>query len=165
MISREKALALLRSSGVSKKVIGHCLAVEKKALELAKVNNADLDLVSIGAILHDIGRSKAQGISHGVIGGEIARSLGLDERIARIIERHVGSGITREEAVKLGLPERELMPKSLEEKIVNHADNLVDGNIVLSFEKALAEYSGKFGESSLIVARLKKLQSELGKRK
>lgn len=151
----------MEASGASRRVIEHCMTVEKKALELARKKNADLELVSVGAILHDIGRSKEHGISHGVIGAEIARSLGLDERIVRIIERHVGSGITREEAVPLGLPERDFLPETLEEKIVNYADSLVDGDRIMSFEEALEDYSEKFGKDSLIVDRLKRFHLEL----
>ena len=45
-----------------------------------------------------------------------------------IIERHIGAGIPKEEAVGLGLPEKDYIPVTIEEKIVAHADNLVFGN-------------------------------------
>ena len=50
-------------------------------------------------MLHDIGRSKTQGIMHGVEGAKIATELGLPEAIVNIIERHLGAGIPKEEAM------------------------------------------------------------------
>ena len=48
-------------------------------------------------------------------------------KISEIIKRHIGAGISKEEARALGLPEDDYFPRSLEEKIVAHADNLVKG--------------------------------------
>lgn len=122
---KKECAKLLEKAGCSEDVIAHCGAVHRLAMKIAKLCNADLKLVSAGALLHDIGRSRTHGIRHAVEGAKIARKLGLPKAIVLIIERHIGAGLTRDEAVELGLPPKDYMPLSLEEKIVAHADNLI----------------------------------------
>ena len=121
----ERCIELLQENGCSDEVIKHCMAVRDVAIRIAKKADADLKLVEAGALLHDIGRSKTHGLLHAVEGVKIARMIGLPLSILYIIERHLGAGITKEEAVKLGLPEKDYIPETLEEKIVAHADNLI----------------------------------------
>ncbi|MBI5000938.1 MAG: HDIG domain-containing protein [Euryarchaeota archaeon] len=125
MPTREGAIALMRSVGCADYVVAHCEAVEELAVRIARRCGADQRLVSVGALLHDIGRSRTHGMSHAIAGARLAMELGLPERIARIIERHIGAGLTASEARALGLPSKSYIPKTLEEKIVAHADNLV----------------------------------------
>jgi uncharacterized protein len=129
--SREQALHLLFENGCSVKVINHCKAVSELALETANILKekgwkVDSELVEIGALLHDIGRSKTHTVHHGVVGAEIARAAGLPESVVSIIERHVGGGITASEAHALGWSEGVYVPVSLEEKIVSYADKLIE---------------------------------------
>jgi uncharacterized protein (TIGR00295 family) len=123
--TREECLVILKKSGCSENVIAHSKAVETHAVRIAVLAMADKDLVSRGALLHDIGRGKTHGIEHAVVGGEMAKELGLPESIIHIIERHIGAGLNSDEAAKLGLPRKDYIPLALEEKIVAHADNLV----------------------------------------
>ncbi|MCJ2534409.1 MAG: HD domain-containing protein, partial [Candidatus Thermoplasmatota archaeon] len=82
-------------------------------------------------------------IRHLVEGARIAKELGLPDSIIRIIERHIGAGLPAEDARKLGLPEKNYMPETLEEKIVCHSDNLIDDgekqHIENEVEKVLAK--------------------------
>lgn len=147
----EECIGLLRKSGCSEEVIRHCQIVRDVAVRMAEKANADVKLVEASALLHDIGRSKTHGIRHAVEGGKIAKKFGLPESIVKIIERHVGAGLPADEAKKLGLPEKNYIPKTLEEKIVCHADNLVDNykkqNIENEIKKALihsySEYANR----------------------
>lgn len=124
--TREECLALLEKSGCNKGVIKHCLAVEDLAVRMAELAKADKELVSVGALLHDIGRARTHGVDHAVAGANIARELGLCEAVILIIERHIGAGITKDEADKIKLPAKDYIPRTLEEKIVAHADNLIE---------------------------------------
>jgi uncharacterized protein len=129
--SREQALNVLFENGCSKKVVNHCKAVSKLALETANILKekglkVDSKLVEIGALLHDIGRSKTHTVHHAVVGAEIARAAGLPGSVVSIIERHVGGGITASEAHALGWSEGVYAPVSLEEKIVSYADKLIE---------------------------------------
>ena len=54
----------------------------------------------------------------------MAEGMGLDPRVVEIIRRHVGAGLLPKEAQALGLPAWDGMPRTLEEKIVCHADTL-----------------------------------------
>ena len=158
----EQCLRLLREAGCSDDVINHCEAVRKVAVRIAKKAHANIQLVEAGALLHDIGRSKMQGIMHGVEGAKIARELGLPLSIVNIIERHLGAGIPKEEAITLGLPPKDYMPITLEEKIVAHADNLIENDrehpIEKEVEKALQKGHTKHAE------RLMELHRELSQR-
>jgi uncharacterized protein len=87
----------------------------------------DSDLVEVGALLHDIGRAKTHTVHHAVVGAEIAESAGLPDAVISIIKRHVGGGITADEAEKLGWPKDVYVPMTLEEKIVSYADKLIEG--------------------------------------
>ncbi|RLI59317.1 MAG: HD domain-containing protein, partial [Candidatus Asgardarchaeum californiense] len=124
--------------------------------------NADLKLVEAGALLHDIGRSKTHGIRHAVEGAKIAKKIGLPEKIVNIIERHIGAGLSKNEAKKLGLPAKDYIPETLEEKIVCHADNLIDNNkkqnIEVEVERALRK---NLKEYALRLVNLHKELSEL----
>jgi len=141
MPSPDECINLLEKAGCSKEVIKHCKAVRDVAVKLAIKANADVKLVEVGALLHDIGRSKTHGIRHAIEGVKIAKKLGLPENILNIIERHIGAGLSSNEAKKLGLPLKDYIPITLEEKIVCHADNLIsDGRrqpIEIEIERAL----------------------------
>ncbi|MCK4265782.1 MAG: HDIG domain-containing protein [Thermoplasmata archaeon] len=126
--SREKCLSLLREEGCGDDVIEHCIAVERLAMGIARHCTTDvetLELVSRGALLHDIGRSRTHGIMHAVEGAALLRARGMDEPIIRIVERHIGAGLTSDESRELGLPVKDYIPLTLAEKIVAEADNLI----------------------------------------
>ena len=124
----EMCLSFLAEENVPNNVIDHCMAVEKLALQIAmKITDDEevLALISRGALLHDIGRSKDHGIRHAIVGAEILRKRGLDQRIVLIVEKHICAGIDAAEAKDEGLPEKNYNPETLAEKIVAHADNLI----------------------------------------
>jgi uncharacterized protein len=143
--SREQALRLLYENGCSDKVVNHCLAVTKLALETAdalrkKGLNVDLELVEIGALLHDIGRSKTHSVNHVIEGAKIAEAAGLPKNVISIIKCHVGGGITRDEAKALGWPSDETyVPLTLEEKAVSFADKLIEGSKRVSVELTIKQ--------------------------
>ena len=153
--SPDECIAFLTNAGCSPEVIVHCKAVRDVALRIAKKTDADLNLVEAGALLHDIGRSKTHGIRHAVEGAIIARKLGLTDDIINIIERHIGAGLTKNEARKLGLPAKDFIPESLEEKIVCHADNLIDDGemqpIEHEVERALLEGHDEYARRLVIL--------------
>ena len=169
---REKdAISLLISSGCSSSVIEHCKAVAKHAREIAleisrcagkrgKPVYIDIDAVFLGALLHDIGRSKTHGMDHAVEGAKIALEDGLSERIVNIIEHHIGAGIRKDEAAALGLPPMDYLPATLEEKIVAHADNLVFGSRIGTIDElVLSLRERKFDEK--IIQRIIELNDEI----
>jgi uncharacterized protein len=130
---------LLREAGCSEKVILHCRAVRDVALEYAERNAlVSARLVDEGAMLHDIGRGKSHTILHAQQGADYLRQIGIREEIARIVECHTGAGLTADECTVLGLSPRDCIPQTTEEKIVCHADNLVEGKRRVGIEESLA---------------------------
>ena len=115
----------------------HVESVKKKALAICDKNphlQADRALVEAGAMLHDIGICRvfapeigcygdAPYIRHGILGAEIVRQEGWDE-IAPFCENHVGVGVTKADIIRqhLALPERDMIPQTIEQKIVAFAD-------------------------------------------
>ena len=155
-------IELLRKENTPENVIEHCEAVYKKAMKIASnFDEADKDLIRKGALLHDIGRSRTHGITHAIEGFEIARSYGYDEDVLKIIERHIGAGITESEAVKLGLPKKSYVPQTLEEKIVAHADNLVSGSEEVDLDYVIEKWKRRIKDSDDNIKRLIELDNEL----
>ncbi|HHN64876.1 MAG TPA: TIGR00295 family protein [Nitrospirae bacterium] len=154
---------ILKKSGCSQGVINHILAVKELSLKIAdrvKIP-VDRELVRTGAFLHDIGRSRTHGIEHAVVGAEMARKMGFDDRVIRIIERHIGAGISREEARELGLPEKDYLPQSPEEKIIAYADNLLNGDRVVPFEVSLEQFKQTLGSDHPAIERYIALHREI----
>ena len=108
-----------------------------------------------------MGRSKTHSVEHGVIGGRLAREKGLPESLARIIERHVGAGITEEEAKKIGLPSGNYVPETLEEKIVSYADKIIEGDRQIDIELTVEKFARELGVDHPALDRLKALHGEI----
>jgi len=125
-----EAINILKEKGADEELLKHCKAVSSLAVKIANKckKPVDTDLVKIGGLLHDLGRINTHGIEHGVEGGKLAREIGLPKEIARIMERHIGGGLSKEDAERLGLPKKNYIPETLEEKIIAHADNLISGH-------------------------------------
>ena len=158
---------MLREVGCSPEVIRHSLTVERKALDIAnRVSEnghaVDLKLVGLGAILHDVGRAETHGIEHGIRGAEILRRRSL-VKFAGFAENHIGAGIPASEAMELGLPERDFVPRTLEEKIVAYADKLVVGARSVSFEEAREQLKAQLGADHPALKRLDAMHEDIQK--
>lgn len=118
-------------------LLSHSRSVAELALELAHRNRLPLDDgdITAAAMLHDIGiiRTDAPGIHchgtqhylrHGTEGAAMLRADGMPEWLARVAERHTGTGITADDIRTNGLPmpEGDYMPETLLEKLVCYAD-------------------------------------------
>lgn len=160
MNQTDKYILLLKKAGCGDKVISHCIAVRDLCLKYAKNAGADIDLVNAGALLHDIGRSKTHSIAHGQAGADILREMGISEDICLIVERHIGAGLSAEECRINGLIPKDCIPKTAEEKIVAHCDNLIKGTRVISVEERLL-LSSHFSPDAF--KRLKALSEEIEK--
>jgi uncharacterized protein (TIGR00295 family) len=157
---------MLRESGCDRDVIEHSIAVETLAVSIARLCTDDariIEEVSQGALLHDIGRSRTHGIRHAVEGAAILGELGLDEALVLIAERHIGAGLTSEEARELGLPEKDYIPETLTEKIVAQADNLIGHRDRAAVRMSLSEALERARKKDLmaLVDRMKRLHEEL----
>ena len=120
----------------------HSLKVAQRALAIAKnlmahrpETSLDLGFIEKAALVHDIGIFKTcarnigcQGshpyICHGYLGRELLDDQGWDPAFGLVAERHTGAGITLEniQENQLPLPHRDMVPITLEEKIICCAD-------------------------------------------
>lgn len=165
MTTQAEAIRLLEESGCTPNVIEHCKEVALLAVEIAEKAKAsgkdvNLELVEVGALLHDSGRCRTHEISHAAEGFRLAKSKGIEPEVAEIIKRHIGGGVSKEEAKKLGLPEDDYFPRTLEEKIVAHADNLVKGTKRITIQERV-ELMRKKNVSEHVVQRVKELAEEV----
>ncbi|MCL2687568.1 MAG: TIGR00295 family protein [Methanobrevibacter sp.] len=155
-------LNLLKEEGCANWVIAHSIAVCKKAKEISKNFDVDEKLIEEAALLHDIGRSKTNGIEHGIIGARLAIEHGFSKKIANIIEKHIGSGISKEEAIKLGLPAKNYIPITIEEKIISHADNLINGSEEVDIDFVAKKWKkNNLNNLEKAIFRLKNTHNEL----
>ena len=144
---REDIVKILQETGSPSALIEHVSTVCERALKIADQVEAaglpvDKPVVQAGALMHDMGvpfqkgepivipewGNKAQGLltdslTHPILGFEVAGQYGFPMSVRRCILCHT-PGPTREECQMLGIPppEEELIPVTIEEKIVMYAD-------------------------------------------
>lgn len=153
-------------------LLDHSRRVSHRALNIARSlcrrgQNPDLQFIAEAAMLHDIGmiftdapdigcHGEAPYLQHGVIGARLLEGLGLPAH-ARVCERHTGVGLTAVEIEQadLPLPRRDLLPETLEEKIICYADLFYSKdpdrlNPVKSIDRVRKQLKG-FGRDKVIV--------------
>lgn len=118
-------------------LITHSKSVAEMALNIVASHpelGADAMFVYEAAMLHDIGiylthapkifcTGEEPYIKHSLLGAEILRKEGMFKH-ADVCERHTGTGISKENIInqKLPLPLQDMIPVTIEEKIVAFAD-------------------------------------------
>lgn len=125
-------------SALYRMLVDHGRRVAEKSVEIAgnlSDLEPDLNFIEQAAMLHDIGifltaspkigcTGKAPYLCHGVLGRELLDKEGLEPAYGLVAERHTGAGISLDNIVRhnLPLPRRNLIPETLEEKIICCAD-------------------------------------------
>ena len=142
--SDRECIEFLIDSGCKKRVIIHCCTVRAVADEISsRISSANKDLVTAGALLHDIGRAKDHTIFHAYIGSQMLEEYGLPKELVDIVRKHTGAGLDDEDVEEMGLPPGDYMPRTIEEKIVAHADNLVSDNRVVDHNHSVSKLINK----------------------
>lgn len=159
-------LSELRRLGYNDYLIEHSILVAKvahKIVEHLKKNGCVIDEQAVlkGAIFHDVGRTVEHSVRHGYLGGEILRKMGFEEKICNIAERHVGGGISKDESVTLGLPPKDYLPLTLEEKIVCLADKYVEDNMIGPIERTLNKLEQQLGKENVANKRILEIKAEI----
>lgn len=158
-------------------LLKHSKAVADKAIAIAEAHPElpiDRQFLLEAAMVHDIGIIKTNApdiqcfgtepyIRHGVLGAEMMRAEGYPLH-ARVCERHTGAGLSLKEIEEqsLPLPHEDLLPETLEEKLICYADKFFS-KTRLDREKTLeqAERSvAKHGEEGL--RRFKEMEEIFG---
>lgn len=147
--------------------IRHSRSVADKALSIARQCRLSLDPAEIeaAAMLHDIGitLTDAAGIhchgtepylAHGRLGADLLRKEGAPEELARVAERHTGTGLTPADVERMGgiLPsDRSYMPRTQLERLICYADKFYSKNGDMKekpVERVKASLA-KFGDDAL----------------
>jgi uncharacterized protein len=124
-------------------LVKHGQQVANKAIDVAKRVphlKPNLNFIKEAAMLHDVGIFETNTpelgcsgihpyVCHGYLGRKVLERKGLPQH-ALVCERHVGIGITVEEIKlhNLPLPQRDMMPISIEEQIICFADKFFSKN-------------------------------------
>lgn len=118
-------------------LVFHSKQVTDRALHIARTRpelNLDKEFIAQAAMLHDIGvfltdapeihcHGTKPYLLHGYLGGRLMRQEGFPE-IARVCERHTGTGLTAENIREshLPLPKGDYCPETPEEIVICYAD-------------------------------------------
>ncbi|MGB9823131.1 MULTISPECIES: HD domain-containing protein [Thermodesulfovibrio] len=146
-------------------LINHSKAVAEKALKIAEKFNVDKQFIYEAAMLHDIGifmtntpkldcHGRFPYIAHGYLGREILEKERFQKH-ALVCERHTGVGITMEEIIKknLPLPHRDMVPVTMEEKIISYADKFFskesDGSVRVRTVEEIIKDLSRYGEEKV----------------
>ncbi len=146
-------------------LVNHSQKITEKALKIAEKFNVDCQFIYEAAMLHDIGifmtntpkfdcHGKYPYIAHGYLGREILEKERFPMH-ALVCERHTGVGITKEEIVKnnLPLPCRDMIPITLEEKIIAYADKFFskesDGSVKVRTVDEIIKDLSRYGEEKV----------------
>lgn len=132
-------------------LIVHSEKVREMALRCARRRclDIDIDFVAEAAMLHDIGILHCNApeiyctgplpyICHGIEGKRILDAEGFPKH-ALVCERHTGSGLTIEDIKNqnLPLPHHDMIPISIEEKLICYADKFFSKSGDINKEKSL----------------------------
>jgi uncharacterized protein len=145
-------------------LVNHSRLVADKALNIAANHaglNLDLKFLEEAALLHDIGifltnapdlgcHGKLPYICHGYLGNDLLQNEGYPKH-GLVCERHTGTGITKEEisSQKLPLPQRDLVPISLEEQLICFSDKFYSKSGDLFQEKSIEQITQSMAKFSI----------------
>lgn len=154
-----KDLQILHSRLVADKALGIAAAHPELVLDVQFLEEASM-LHDIGIFLTDADTIHCYGkyhyLCHGYLGADLLRKEGLP-RHALVAERHTGTGLTLKQILErdLPVPHRDMIPQSLEEKVVCFADKFYsktrpeEEKTVEQAEHSLA----KFGQEGVLIFR------------
>jgi uncharacterized protein (TIGR00295 family) len=163
----EQSLALHSKYGSNQHIVSHCVTVTRVSVVLTealleKGVSIDRSSVVAGALLHDIGRNRTQTVEHGYIGARMLEEEGVDKPVVEIVKRHVGAGISSEEASSLGFPPGDYIPLTLEQRVVCFADKMVSADRVRPFEEEVKRFVRKGHDVQRLLRLKEDVKAALG---
>jgi uncharacterized protein len=162
MLSRDESIELLDEYGKGATWVKHCLAVANSASRLGQVIEGryaiDRDYLWSTALLHDIGRYVTHDpIMHGVEGYNLLFKLGHEEE-AFVCASHILFGLEASEAMQFGLPARDFIPRTIEQRIVPLVDLMVEGVQLTTLDRRFSSLRKRYVEKSFLMDRLDRAQ-------
>ena len=151
-MNNKTCLRILHQEKVPIHIIRHCVIVSRVGCNIAhnlalKGDKLDIDIIRVGALLHDIAKKKAmeQGEDHAEMGAQLLESMG-HHRIAEIIRQHVFLKQPFERQKSLS-----------EELVVNYADKRVMHTMVVSLEVRFRDLLIRYGKNRMAVEKINEL--------
>jgi len=152
-------------------LVHHSRIVTEKSLEIAAGLThlkPDINFIKKAAMLHDIGiyltlapsigcNGKEPYVCHGYLGRKLLDEQSLPPEYGLVCERHTGAGITKANILSnnLPLPQRDMVPIRLEEKIICVADK---------YHSKSPKHAGKTISTIQIIDELGKINKDHAKR-
>ena len=157
-MTHEKARSLLAGHSLGEAWARHCHAVADSALRLGSVLGGtwpiDHDFLRSAALLHDIGRHFTHDpVGHGVEGYHLLMRLG-HEREAHVCAAHILFGLEASDAEQCGLPARDFIPRTVEERLVTLADFLVEHDAPTTLDRRFASLQERNAGNGFFLGRL-----------
>ncbi len=157
-ISRDEAMGIMAAYGRRAAWTKHCFAVADAA---AKVGSAlkdhravDLDFLWPAALLHDIGRCVTHDpIRHGVAGYDLLMRLGYQSE-ANVCASHILFGLDACEATLFGLPARDFVPHTVEERLVPLVDFLIEFDKPTTIDRRFSSLRKRNADNDFFLSRL-----------
>jgi len=162
MLSRQESIELLSVYGRGADWVKHCFAVAKAAARVGHVlaENCPIDRSFLwsAALLHDIGRYMTHDpLLHGVQGYKLLSTLG-HEKEAYVCASHILFGLNAAEATQLGLPDRDFVPRTVEEKLVPLMDYLIEYDQPTTLNRRFSSLRERNGGNLFFLNRLDREQ-------
>lgn len=163
MLEYESALNILDTYSKGADWARHCVAVSQLAAHLSSIfvkkYDINIEFLRSAALLHDIGRYNTHDpILHGVEGYTLLIKLGYP-REAFVCVSHVLYGLNSEEAQQYGLPEKDFVPRSFEEKLIPLVDFLIEFDKPTTLDKRFARLRRCNANNQIFISKLDKAEN------
>jgi len=158
MLSHQQSIRILADYSQEAGWNKHCFAVAHAAAKvghvLLKKRPIDCSFLWSAALLHDIGRYLTHDpLLHGVEGYKLLSMLG-HEKEAHVCASHILFGLNAAEATHLGLPDRDFVPRTVEDKLVPLIDYLIEYDQPTTLNSRFSSLRKRNGGNSFFLNRL-----------
>ncbi|MFH0996121.1 MAG: HDIG domain-containing metalloprotein [Pseudomonadota bacterium] len=157
-LSRDQALNLMAEYGRGATWTKHCFAVADAAASVGSALRGDYtvdhDFLWSAALLHDIGRCITHDpIGHGVAGYDLLTRLGYEPE-AYVCASHILFGLEACEAARFGLPARDFVPRTVEERLVPLVDFLIEFDKPTTLDRRFSSLRRRNADNDFFLSRL-----------
>lgn len=140
----------------------HCFSVAEATVKvghiLSRNRSIDCSFLWSAALLHDIGRYMTHDpLLHGVEGYKLLSMLGHKEE-AYVCASHILYGLSAAEAVRLGLPEYDFVPRTIEEKLIPLIDYLIENDQATTLDYRFSSLRERNRGNTFFLCRLDQAQ-------
>jgi uncharacterized protein (TIGR00295 family) len=161
-LSRDEAMGIMAAYGRGAAWTKHCFAVADAAASVGSAlryhRTIDQDFLWSAALLHDIGRCVTHDpIGHGVAGYDLLTRLGYEPE-ANVCASHILFGLDSCEAIRFGLPARDFVPRTVEERLVTLVDFLIEFDTPTTLDRRFSSLRKRNADDEFFLSRLDRAQ-------